>query len=70
MVQDWGQLDEASREKLVDSLVGEGQYQKIKAQAEAMVAAAVKATPPDRTVAGPGRGLEERSSAASASPGR
>ena len=34
MVQDWGQLDEASREKLVDSLVGVGQYQKLKAQAE------------------------------------
>ena len=29
MVQDWQQLDEASREKLVDSLVGVGQYQKI-----------------------------------------
>ncbi len=51
MVQDWGQLDEASREKLVDSLVGEGQYRKLKAQAEAMVETAVKTTPPDRTVA-------------------
>ncbi len=50
MVQDWQQLDEASREKLADSLVGVGQYQKIKAQAEAVVASAVKATPPDRTV--------------------
>ena len=44
-------LDEESRERLVDSLVGEGQYQKIKAQADAMVESAVKATPPDRTVA-------------------
>ena len=34
MVQDWAMLDEASREKVVDSLVGAGQYQKIKAQAE------------------------------------
>jgi integrase len=50
MVQDWGQLDEASREKLVDSLVGAGQYQKIKAQADSMVATAIMATPPDRTV--------------------
>src|ERR1700737_4030637 len=33
MVQDWSQLDEESREKLVDSLVGAGQYQRIKAQA-------------------------------------
>ena len=37
MVQDWGQLDEASREKLVDSLVGVGQYQKMKVQAEQVV---------------------------------
>lgn len=44
MVQDWGQLDEESREKLVDSLVGTGQYQKIRAQADAM-AAMVKAAP-------------------------
>jgi integrase len=50
MVQDWQQLDEASREKLVDSLVGAGQYQKIKAQADAMVAATVNHAPPDRTV--------------------
>jgi integrase len=51
MVQNWGQLDEVSREKLVDSLVGEGQYRKIRDQAVAMVETAVKATPPDRTVA-------------------
>ncbi len=51
MVQDWQQLDEDSREKLVDSLVGAGQYQKIKAQAEEVVSSAVKAVPPDRTVA-------------------
>jgi integrase len=50
MVQDWKQLDEESREKLVDSLVGAGQYQKIKTQAEGVVASAVKTTPPDRTV--------------------
>jgi len=42
MVQDWGQLDEASREKLVVSMVGEGQYREIKAQAEAMVGSAAK----------------------------
>jgi integrase len=51
MVQEWGQLDELSREKLVDALIGAGQYQKLKAQAEAVVEAAVKVTPPDRTVA-------------------
>ncbi|MBX6312455.1 MAG: hypothetical protein IRY99_05975 [Isosphaeraceae bacterium] len=51
MVQDWSQLCEDDRERLVDSLVGAGQYQKIKAQAAAMVDAAVKATPPDRAVA-------------------
>jgi integrase len=50
MVQDWAQLDEESRERLVDSLVGAGQYRKIKAQAEAVVESAVKATPPERTV--------------------
>src|SRR4051812_35798456 len=33
LVNDWTQLDEASREKLVDSLVGAGQYQKLKTQA-------------------------------------
>ncbi len=50
MVQDWKVLDEESRERLVDSLVGEGQYQRIKAQADAMVAEATQATPPERTV--------------------
>src|SRR5262249_36883774 len=50
MVQDWGQLDEESREKLVDSLIGAGQYQKLKVQAAAVVDAAVQTTPPDRTV--------------------
>ncbi len=50
MVQDWGQLDETSREKLVDSLVGIGQYQKIKAQAEQVVAVTVKTIPANRTV--------------------
>jgi integrase len=51
MVQDWKQLAEDDRERLVDSLVGEGQYRKIRAQAEAMVEAAAKQTPTDRTVA-------------------
>jgi integrase len=50
MVQDWQQLDEESRERLVDSLVGAGQYQRLKAQAEQVVASTVKAAPPDRTV--------------------
>jgi integrase len=50
MVQDWKVLDEESRERLVDSLVGEGQYQRIKAQADAMVAEATQATPSERTV--------------------
>ena len=69
MVQDWKVLDEESRERLVDSLVGDGQYQKIKAQADAMVASAIKAAPPDRMVrprSNPGRNC----CAASASPGR
>jgi integrase len=52
MVQDWQQLDEESRERLVDSLVGAGQYQKIKVQADAMVTSAAKVVPPDRTVKG------------------
>jgi integrase len=50
MVQDWQQHDEESRERLVDSMVGTGQYQKIKAQAEAAVESTVKTAPPDRTV--------------------
>jgi integrase len=50
MVQDWRQLDEESRERLVDSLVGAGQYRKLRDQATAMVAAAAEAVPPDRTV--------------------
>ena len=50
MVQDWNVLDEESREQLVDSLVGAGQFQKIKEQADAMVASATQVTPPDRTV--------------------
>ncbi|WP_165252157.1 hypothetical protein [Paludisphaera soli] len=51
MVRDWSHLDEPSSEKLVDSLVGEGRYREIKAQAGAMVEAASKPTPADRTVA-------------------
>jgi integrase len=50
MVQDWQSLDEPSREKIVDSLVGTGQYQKIKVQAEAMVESTAKAVPPERTI--------------------
>lgn len=50
MVQDWPQLDEENREKLVDSLIGAGQYQKLKAQAATLADSALKATPPDRTV--------------------
>jgi hypothetical protein len=30
MVRDWQHLDEASREKLVDSIIGAGQYHKLK----------------------------------------
>jgi len=51
MVQDWGPLAEEDRERLVDPMVGEGQYRKIRAQAEAMVESAAKPTPTDRTVA-------------------
>jgi integrase len=50
VVQDWPQLDEDSRERLVDSLIGAGQYRRLKEQAGAVVDAAVKATPKDRTV--------------------
>jgi integrase len=50
MVQDWTVLDGQSRERIVDSLVGVGQYQKIKAQADAMIASAMRAPPPERTV--------------------
>ena len=50
MVQDWNVLDEESRERIVDALVGAGQYQKIKAQADAMVASAINAPSPDRMV--------------------
>jgi integrase len=50
MVQDWHTLDEPNREKIVDSLVGSGQYQKIKAQAEAMIETTAKVIPPERTV--------------------
>jgi integrase len=50
MVEDWKQLDEASRERLVDALVGAGQYQRFMAQAQQMDEAAAEATPPDRTI--------------------
>jgi integrase len=50
MVQDWQQLDEDSRQKLVDSLIGAGQYQKLKEQADASVVATATQTPADRTV--------------------
>jgi integrase len=49
MVQDWQQLDEESREKLVDAMLGTGQYQNLKTQHDAMEARR-KTTPPDRTV--------------------
>ncbi len=49
-MQEWRQLDEGSREQLVDALVGEGQYQKLKGQAEAVVTAAVPAAQPERAV--------------------
>ncbi|WP_020474433.1 tyrosine-type recombinase/integrase [Zavarzinella formosa] len=48
MVQDWHQLDEASREKLVDSMIGVGKYQKIKGQADSLVAE--KPAPADRSI--------------------
>jgi integrase len=50
MVQDWTVLDEESRERIVDSLVGAGQYQKIKAQAQTMLASAVQTPPLERSV--------------------
>ena len=51
MVQGWDQSAEDDRERLVDSLIGEGQYRKIKSQSEAMVESVVKPTPQDRTLA-------------------
>lgn len=50
MVQDWQQLDEGSREKLVDSLVGSGQYQKLKDQAKQIADATAEPPPQNRTV--------------------
>ena len=50
LVQDFHKLDEETRRKLVDSLIGEGQYARLDAQAEAVVETVVKATPPDRTI--------------------
>jgi integrase len=50
MVHDWSALDEVSREKVVDSILGAGQYQKLKGQAEQIVASTVEAPPRDRTV--------------------
>jgi hypothetical protein len=50
MVQDWQHLDEGSRERLVDSLIGVGQYQKLRTQADSIVQATALATPPERTV--------------------
>jgi integrase len=49
MVEDWRQLDEPSRERLVDALLGQGQYARLKGQAEA-VAASLEPAAPDRTV--------------------
>ena len=51
MLQGWDQLAEDDRERLVDSLIGDGQYRKIRSQSEAMVESVVKPTPRDRTVA-------------------
>jgi integrase len=50
MVQDWDGFDEESRERLVDSILGAGQYRKIRGQAETLVAA-VKAPAAGRSVA-------------------
>ena len=50
MVHDWSALDEASREKVVDSILGAGQFQKLKDQAEQVVASTVEAPPRDRTL--------------------
>ena len=50
LVQDWSQLDETSRERLVDSLIGEGQYRSIRTQAESIVESTTSPPPVDRTV--------------------
>ena len=50
MVNEWQQLDDETRQVLVDSLVGAGQFDKLKAQTGRVVDAAVAATPPERTV--------------------
>jgi integrase len=50
MVEDWQVLDEPSREKLVDSILGPGTYAKLKAQAAVIADQAVKTVPTDRTV--------------------
>ncbi|SIN69293.1 Phage integrase family protein [Singulisphaera sp. GP187] len=51
MVRDWDQIAEKDRGRVVDSLLGEGKYQQIKAQAEAILKSAIETTPPNRTVA-------------------
>lgn len=50
MVQDWEQLDEASREKLVDSILGPGQFQAMKGQADALMQKTEEPQRADRTL--------------------
>jgi len=50
MVEDWKQLDEASRQRLVDTMLGAGQFARLKEQAEAVIGSALDPVKPDRTV--------------------
>lgn len=50
LVQEWQQLDDASREQLVDALVGQGQYRKLKEKAETIVEEAALPAQPERTI--------------------
>lgn len=50
MVQDWSSLDEESRERLVNGMLGEGQYQKLREQAGSLVSSALLEAPAERTV--------------------
>jgi integrase len=50
ITQDWKNFDDETRQRLIDSLLGSGEYQKLKQQADTYKAAALQTSPTDRTV--------------------
>lgn len=50
MVEEWQQLDEPEREKLVDALLGGGRYAALREQASAVAAQVMEPVRPDRTI--------------------